>query len=329
MIIKTHIIYLFFLKFSFEQFYEGIISNPSISKNIPFRIVTSSNYWIQQSFFNSLSFINGGAISSTTANSKFLIEFSTFYRCTSTNSHGGAIFINSTSSEIVLNMICALDCYTVSTTSTANAGQFMFNIVSSSGMNFLNYVSISFCTTFLGSRRAPIYLINGKQKVHGNNFSYNFCQLYSGFVSQTSSEMNSTFCTFSNNYATSTTCILINGGTKNNVLNCNLYNNTHAGTNSGTIHNVSPAQTNISETIFIFSALQHYFSNTGILRITNCWMDYYSHSGTSPILENKMDTTQTYILNHYQSDYCQAENIYLSQTPIPISEGSNFSNSNY
>ena len=248
---------------------------------------------------------NGGAISfSISASMFFKLSFCTFLNCRSSSGFGGAIWFNCTNNGgINFNKICANYCYCGNT-------HFLFAFISCSDIsnNFFEYVSITKCYIVKSQYHYPLRMDRNNIEIKSINESFNICHWvsglliigknissfikYSSFISNDSSYINiyiSTFLSFNlsfcniikNNSPNGHSVIFANDKTNLNIFNCIFKQNLN----------------------ILFS---HLISS---MKIINCYYDILSTSGISIILFNNFNLiTNTYLLNHFQTISCPAEN---------------------
>ena len=177
-----------------------------------------------------------------------LVEYSTFYMCTSSGD-GGAIYM-ATGGNCVIHKCCARQCYSAS---SSYNGQFAIVYVtnSESNINKVNDSSIIYCQPSASNSYATIYLRYGIISINIVNFSNNKCYYYSACWFRPYSSTSQTTCcieysSIRDNYATQYTCIYLSrSSTKYDILQCNIINNTQSSSNYGLILNYG--QTTVSE----------------------------------------------------------------------------------
>ena len=302
--------------------YEGHSSRISIT--------AVGGYHLIDCFFSNLyNSAAGGAISSTFNSSPndHLIENCFFTNCSS-NSHGGAIYISaSTFSSLILRKTCSFSCY--SRLSTTNYGQFIYSYTQTSKKNDLLLVSVQESYYLPGERFSSIYLISGLQKIFSCNFSNILNKYYSCIYSNTPLNHISLYSTFINNKASQGCILYLFTGTFN-YHHSNIINNTQTLTTEGIIRN-ELSTTVISECIFYLNSELRLLNNVAgsEIMLDNIFCDYFTTIGQLPLFYVTNLLTNTFILEHYSSYNCIAQNpISESYAYPPTNIELNFSGNN-
>ena len=165
----------------------------------PIRTINRLDTFIHDCFFTTISNpgAHGGVLSYSVSNVFMLIIRCTFNNCFINGASicGGAIYFSCVNSSIIMNKICANDCYTI--ISSGNHGIFGFFSLTSSVSFSFKILDSSFSSCSLTKRStsySTIYSSNSVQNIINVNSSKNNAGRYSfGFFSS-SQAINFLFC---------------------------------------------------------------------------------------------------------------------------------------
>ena len=318
-------------KYNITSYYNGIDYKFIYLHNSRFYLSNDGDYWIYNSFFSNLTSTEGGAAIyaySTTFRVNLYIHESQFYECYVTSVDGGAIHFNCLLGASIIEKVCAKLCYV---TTPANSGEFAYIKTSSTRKNFLYFVSLLECAPIMDFGMSPIFLENGVQKLNQCNISNNYVQKSSAITFKSSSSMESTFLTISNNKANLFSCIQLIGGL-NSILYSNILNNTQGNNLEPIITNKDPAVTNFISCVIKQNELKSTFGgNNKNLNFIDCWYDGYSYSYIIPNFFRMRKNDDLNNLFHFSSAKCLAQNqhsfintIIPTQIPNDIISSSTF-----
>ena len=243
---------------------------------------------------------NGGVICGSVSGLVIGIIYCSFYNCafdSSSNIFGGAIYFLYKSSY--LSFICANKC------SSSYVGQFAY--ISCSNDNSVQYLSLS--NSF--RKMYPLEQVNGLQTVYGSNSSINNNEWGTGFLLSSSTNSTLSYCTASNNVATSSICIEFHVITNSNARMNNIIHN-NSPSSYGVILLHSTSTVSIDSCIMMNNRNTLLYVHSGHLTCTNNFINHQftltsgSVSGSQNLYPN---TTTLFSLKHYSSFYCHAENI--------------------
>ena len=235
--------------------YSGLTAHKTFQSS---ESVTNSLYYIHLCSFIDVSSDFGAAIL-IVANHKYvqmLVEDSMFIRCRSTGSysHGGAVRYAGNYGQVSFNRVCAESCYTTTTSSGGNNGQFMYSIPGKGKMyqNSVHFSSFSKCGSTISGfnrgddRQSTIYLYFGNQTVNSVNMSKNVCNQHSsiyfrGIYNASEDDDNShfnymKFSTIANNVDNLYENIYFSDGRKYFMENCNIISNSQYSADRGFIY---------------------------------------------------------------------------------------------
>lgn len=273
-------------------------TNEKIDKGRSYELVKVD---ISNCFFErTMSYDSRGGVIYVSENTLSVID-SMFLSCSSSN-EGGAIFASSELAT-VLSRICAFQC-------NSQSGHFAFIGTKSVSMDF---VSLSSCSMY-SNQHYSIHLNGGSQKIDFLNSSQNHAYQGAGFGLAGATSFKCSFCTFSNNYVSYSSSLLLhmNSG---NVSYCNL------------IHNNSPAEAVIqvsgtySFTFCVFDSNHDilFILKTGSLSISHSFIHHPGNLSTSGAIStdinNSFSSAPTYNIQYFQSHFCNADNPLPKQTP--------------
>jgi hypothetical protein len=264
-------------------------------------------------FIGCTSTSHGGALLCSGSVQCLLIEFSSFFSCSTSNQKGGAIcFENTNSGESVLYKVCGNDC--CSTYTSSNWGQFAYNDLknAASNKNYVNYSSISRCVNHDSYAYYTLRLCFGKICFPSVNSSMNKCHTDSGTRCSPTSDSNSftclySYCSFTDNNSPGYTCILQdNSGAKTEMKYCNILRNTQGSSSGGTFYFCGDATIKDSCILMNTATYTFYASSSYVITVSNCTVDSTSHFN-SLILTNTMTKSFIHALNHLSTQNCDSE----------------------
>jgi len=257
-------------------------------------------------------YVNGGL---NTMN----VNCSMFHDCVCSQ-NGGAIYFFSSNSH--LRMICAHRCSCGD--SNLYGGHSVYS--ETSHLNQVEYLSVSKCSPVL-SGYYSIWLASGNQKIDNTNSSMNNALGVSGFFIDHPSTSTSAHCTFSNNKVSERRCLQLysESGTIS-ILYANIVHN-----NSPSLGVVYVNRAGSRKMMYcIFHNNQNYLFCVyeGSLDVFHSFIDHSSSlfSTSTPIstTNNSLSNRMTYILQFFNSHYCNAdvplpqrtfENSPINETP--------------
>ena len=277
------------------------------------RSYSSTDIDISFCFFTRTStYGSSGGVIHVTGGSYYMKVSNTMFYNSACQGFGGAINFDSISSFITF--ICANKC-------TANTISH-FAYLRASENNVVDYLSVTNCS-YLTTGYDPIYVDSGNQRIDNSNYSLNKALENSGMAISMPKTFTSSHCTFSNNKASSGTCIkyYYNKGT---LIYANIIDN-----NSPLKYGIFLIDGNshkIQYCIFYNNHDTLFYIDSGSLEVSHCII---SHSDNFwyviPITKtynNSIDTNspceirQTYQIRYFNSHYCNADIPYVMQTPI-------------
>jgi hypothetical protein len=275
---------------------------------------SSTSVYVSNCLFQSCTSSSDGGAIYCYSTTYFLVESSSFFSCTTSDTWGGAIrFHDTNNGQCVLHKVCGFDCCSINTGGTS--GQFVFIQVKddASNKNYVNYSSISRCVNERSSSHYTLYLYYGKIYCPSVNSSMNKCNYYSGiycspFVDSSSVTGSLSYSTFSDNNAFGHTCIRFGrGGAKYEIKSCNIIRNTQDTTSYGTIYTYgvlniedSCILENTASTIFCSS------SSSYPITLKNCTVDKTTNNG---YLTTQNIIPKSFILglNHILTQNCNSK----------------------
>jgi hypothetical protein len=206
-------------------------STTNLNSQTPTSRQTPSNTGVHVSncLFGSISSSSaGGAL--YCSSTYFLVEFSSFISCKTSN-YGGAIYFTNSGGQSVLYEICGYDC--CSTHSNVPCYQIVYIYVKDaiSSKNYINYSSISRCVSEHSNSWYTLCLCYGTILCPSVNLSLNKCY-YQSIYFLPSSHSSSVTCSFtyssfSDNILTGYTLFcLCRTGAKYEIKSCNVLRNT-------------------------------------------------------------------------------------------------------
>ena len=298
---------------SFYEFnsYFGINNNINIGTNSLNRYeINSGNFWLLGcSFFFIVSNDNGGVYKVLNSSVLSLIDECLFYHCGTTIGSGGAIYINPIDkiTGTVLNKICGIKTY---------AENSAFCLITSKNY-YPNYILLTSITSINTSTYRNLLLNNGNQNVTSTNISNSITYEPSSLTSSSPNFNVIKFVTISNCYSINYITLWLHGGNNNSIFYSNFINNNQLSNLFGIIYTRSNSKCYFKFCIF-YKNTHDLFSmaENGYFLIYHCWSDSYSynkHCWISSCLNiidfiNTFSITSTFLLSHYSTNLCFAEN---------------------
>lgn len=250
-----------------------------------------NNIDISNCFFSRMTIFNedGGVILVSVESYSILVSLSMFYKC-KCQKIGGAIFFKA--ANAVLSMICANMCSALS--------EDHFALFQATNVNQMEYLSISSCSDSPNGIY-PIRLYNGNQIIDKSNSSMNIAEERASIGISLPSSFSSSFCTFSDNYASK-------------FISLYFHTNTGVLSFANIIHNNSPAKYSVVRVNGKFTVhycvlqrnLDTLFSvYSGTIAVSHCLI---SHSEFKPTgINNSLTICQTYQIEFFNSQLCNAD----------------------
>ena len=256
------------------------------------------------------SSIDGGAIRTTSAQN-FLVEFSSFDSCTTSNTWGGAIKLyNENNGQCVLNKICSYFCRSIA--SKSSYGQFAYIRVKNAieCKNYVNYSSISRSINNVATSMYAIMSYNGKNMHQNNNFTANTCYrntavAYRPFTSTNPLPCSISFSSFVNNTSKQYACIAFKESSASKTIkSSNIVNNKQETSSEGTISSVGSLR--IEESCILLNNAATTFYTSGSIVVSRCTMDTAERFSGSFTIEKAISTSFINGLDHLKTGFCQA-----------------------
>ena len=229
---------------------------------------------------------NGGAININQNNLNFQLFYCSFFNCSS-NLNGGAIYFDSNLG--ISKLFCIFGKYTFSPSESF----FHISLISNNNNdNHCNFTSLSYSSFDMNSRWCLLNLYYGNQIFNTYNGSYNKIGDHGAgpafFYPNNSSLIYSTiFNCFSDilqgNVGLLTNSIYENCNFINNSKSLNRYGYIDMNTNGKNIH--------LKNFIFQNNIWTLFYAQKGSITIENCFFDFYSYAGNSPLIISYITNT--------------------------------------
>ena len=298
----------------------GTSPTPYSDRNPASRYSVTSNVYVLRCYFQLSSSSMGAAIYLLSWDSSYqmLAEKSTFNKCISSSSYGGAIYM-STSGSFVLNECCGYSCYL---SDSFGQGQFVYTEAGSTGINKILSSSIIYSNPPIDSdsnQQSTFKLQYGKMTIQHDNFSFNSCDSYAGIhcSAGSGSSMLIEYVWVCNNTASTYECIDLSGDSTASssyiIQYCNINGNKITNSNDYGLIYIS-CQTTIKSTSILENDDDIIFYATASLSIVNCSIvesdlqkikiTYTGQINTanwkpSSLFLNKIEFDETYLCSAY------------------------------
>ena len=293
------------LNSNFNNYYSG--SYLTFNNNQLRLILNSLNYYIHFCTFFSLSSTIGGSIYCINQQCQLLIEETTFSNIFTTNGYGGAIYFLPNIGTISLYKICGNKCFTPSNQN----GQFSYQYTTSNLNNFVNYISIQFCSPNTNNGITPIYFWDGNISFLNSNCSNNYVESYSSMVIDVFINSTLNFLTITNNFALNKHCLYLYRSFVYISL-INFINNSQNFNNNGHFFLNGGTNTIILKSIFLNNNNILFENIQGSLKIIECWSNNFNFINIiTPIFISTNSITNTFFLNHFNTFICR--NLFFSK----------------
>jgi hypothetical protein len=270
--------------------------------------------YVLNCLFRSITSPSGGGALCCTSVMYLLFKSTSFFSCTSSAQHGGAIFFSNSRGHCVLHEVCGYDCNSVYVYNSY--GQFAHITVNNSALskNYVNYSSIVRCVGEDLDSHLTLHLYGGKICCPSVNISLNKCQTYSGISCQPFGDPNSVTCllsysSFTDNNATKYSCFSLWTTDANfEIKSCNILRNTQVNLDIDglfqTIGNVM-----IEDSCLLENKATRIFrqvSSSCIITLTNCTVDSTSNNRNLTV-QNTVTKSFILALNHMSTRNCHSE----------------------
>jgi hypothetical protein len=288
-------------------------ANPTtyISQTYSSRQSVSGSLYFSNCLFRSITTSSdGGALS--VSGSTLLIESTSFFSCTTSNTWGGALY--SYSGQSVLYKVCGYNCY--STSNSNSYGQFLHIGGNSTtlGKNFLNYSSFTRSLNDRSGARYMLFYYSGKFGISQANVSNNRCQLHSGIYYRPVADPNIVTCsfsftTFADNTANGYNCIMLNvAGTFYEIKCCNIIRNTQGSINSEGTFTIYGNLTIEDSCILENTATNTFYTfSTCIITLSHCTIDKTAINSGSLTIQNTPEKSFILALDHMSTQNCYSK----------------------
>ena len=291
-----------------NDFFAGSVS--STFQNTRITTYGSNNFYLLDSIFILLTTSStGGAITLTSLTLNLLIEKTSFYSCNS-DSDGGGVYFNCPGS-CVFNLICGEKCY-------GHHGSLLFCLTSNSLKNEAHFLSCVRCPNSLTlGVRYSLYFDNGFQNLKNVNSSLNSIRHQApGIAIYNPNSVSSVFCTFSNTQVQEAgITIWLSGGSGSRILS--QWNVVSNGCTTGWPNVYDGSGYTMSHCIFKDNL--HILFSSGVT-VEYSRIIHLGTIGTSNIISSNTSQTNTFIIIHFSSENCHAENKFafptIKETPI-------------
>jgi hypothetical protein len=306
---------LMYIRTAWNDYFTGTATPQQPKLYTSTQTLSGTNVYFLDCLFKSCTSSSHSGAFYCTSVTYLLVESSSFFSCTTSINHGGAIFFSNGNGQCVLHEVCGYDC--CSTRSGSSSYQFAYIYVNdaASSKNYMNYSSIVRCVNLRSDSHYTLGLFCGKICCPSVNISMNKCYYYSAIYFYSFCDSNSftssfSFTTFSDNTANGYTCIHTWGGSGRKVefKSCNIIRNTQGTLSSyGTIYthdNLVFVDSCILENKATYIFYIHSSSNT--VTLSNCTVDSTSCNLQLTI---QRTVTKSFInaLNHMSTLNCHSE----------------------
>jgi predicted outer membrane repeat protein len=270
---------------------------------------SSTNVYVSNCLFiRCTSTDHGGALYCTSTT--LLVESSSFFSCTTSNTWGGAIRVST--GQFVLYEVCGYSCY--STYTGVTVGQFAcIDVNTASNKNYVNYSSIVRCVNQRSNSYDTVRLGSGEVCCPSVNMSMNKCQYYSGIYTYPNTGSSSvtysfSYSSFVDNVAYQYSCICFSrGGVKYEMKSCNVLRNTQTSSSNGIIYTYGILD--IKNSCILENTATYIFyssSSSYTITLSDCTVDKTTNNG---YLTTQNTVTKSFILglNHMSTQNCHSE----------------------
>ena len=308
MFVFSTLAYSLSIRSAFNDFFPGTVDMLMESQSIS-RPNVNNSHIVKSTFINIHC---GSAIwFSTGGDNKLLVEECMFYNCTSYN-NGGAIHFFSMNGRLAISKVCGHHCFTENSN-----GQFIYQYKLSA---IIHQLSIHRCPGpyQMSTLNSPIYSLDGFDNFSFCNVSYCQTNAYCIYYGQQLSQFLLSYCTIADNIAASNSGIRLYLISVSNIMNTNLINNYLS--NGPLISTDRP--TYISGCIFLFNHCPLFgVYSTSTFSLTRCFINHvngfsYSIGSYAPLMTT-IGYTQTLVINHYSTYYCNQLIPEHNTTPCP------------
>ena len=297
---------MFIALFSWQEFYaepsSPVYTLPR-NKYTSSQTVSQGSYYVFACFFASCSASKGGGVF-VSAETKLLVEETSFSSCKATSGSGGGLFISSVSS-CLFSKVCSYQCKATS------SGQFCYHSLSQSAEYTTKLKDCAISYTNNPDCDGSIYIQFGLIFVSSVNSSFNKCCYYSGIridpLPSGNLDCSVTFSCFSNNEGKSgKICVnFYSSSSQAEMRSCNVVGNKQDGSSYGTV-TATYTYLYIYDSIVIDNVAPYSIAtNHGTVNINNTIFDKID-SGCS--IQSKAKSSFTNILLFIKTGECDAEN---------------------
>jgi hypothetical protein len=311
--------YVFLMRFrtTWNDYFTGTYSNNPNSQTFTSRKTPSgTSVYVSNCLFKSITSTDSGGALCCTSATYLLVESTSFFTCTTSGEHGGAIFFQNTKNgQCVLYGVCGNGCCATYTSSTVY-GQFSRIDVNdgNTSKSYVNYSSITRCVNTNSNSYYMLALFYGKICCPSVNMSMNKCQYRPGISCWPYKDSNSitcslTYSSFTNNNANGHGCNFLNaGGSNYEIKSCNILRNTQGTLNSqGTIY--TSGNLNIEDSCILENTATNTFyqaSSYYTITISRCTVDKMT-CNQNLVIQSTATKSFIIALNHISTHNCHSE----------------------
>jgi len=290
----------------FNDFFSGdpVVLNVYSIKQPPL----PNNYFYDDCSFTNM--LSRSVTHSSDVETQIMFENCLFFNCTTFNKRtGGAFYIDIPNGGCILRRSCASCCQ------TENSYQLGYIYTKTESPNSIYFFSFEKCSLDLSGYSIALYLCRGTQTINNMNSSKNTGNQQNGFYSSIPSPLMFSFCTVSNINNTNGFHV----STSSNIgffRYSNFVNLLSQNTGSYCIY-LSGGFIMEYCTIKSWQGYAIYGSTAVIVRYC-CFDSTINQTFGSFSLSSPYGNTATYIIEHYSTAMCEAQNqIHPPQTPMP------------
>lgn len=284
----------------------------------------SGNYYVTYSIFEDHSTNSAIRITSISDDAKFLVELSTFSKCSNTNSlSGGAVYFGQKGQSVVSKTCCTKS-------STNNNGQFIgiFASKKSTYKNYFFHSSVSECGVDDTQSYAPFYLVCGHHNASNINVTSNKVRGESAlYLSRSYGDSLMQFNSISNNSNIDSSYDFFSylsseNNSKLNINSCNFYDNPQCGKSILVFYDITATVSYSNFFKNVATHLVHIYHSQYTITIKDSYSDSLTEkTGSGSVIfehtkKNKIDLH----IDELQPNNCYEKFVYDSNKMQPSCE---------
>ena len=238
-----------------------------------------------------------------------------FYKCSAAY-RGGALYYEcpTTNSECRMKYTCASECFA----GNRYEGQFGYFYTKNTINNINHFEMVSINKVSNQNGYHSLVISNGLQTLKHYNSSLNKCYVSGCTITDSNSNFEGVFCTFSHNIISYSTCIRLSG-ISGDLSYINVVHNNCPTSDSGVVYVSNNGKYVMRNCVFSDNQNKLFFVLSGAsLSLIDCFVSHTGLTIEGNVLTSKINNNylNSFRIIHYSTKYCSADFFLLEFTKI-------------